>query len=251
MPSEALAHHPGLGYSVVTLSDRALMDGAGKVGSSRPTAAERRSRILRAAADVFFEHGFAASSIDMIIAKIGGSKRAIYTEFGNKEALFAALVTELADEILVPLHDPNSSDPTDLRSALLRVAERLTAAYASKDLIGIYLVIVTEAYRFPHLAQAYYDKGPGRAARELKTVLDAAVRDGEIRPVDTAAAADHFVGLVRDNFHLQVVLGLRDAPKQQDLLRRASGAVEIFLTGVALDPADERPSRDKRKEPVN
>ncbi len=206
--------------------------------------------MLRAAADVFFEHGFAASSIDMIIAKIGGSKRAIYAEFGNKEALFAALVTEFADEILVPLHGPTSSGPTDLKSALLRVAERLSAAYASKDLIGIYRAVVTEACRFPHLAQAFYDKGPGRAARELKAVLDAAVRDGEIRAVDTAAAADHFVGLVRDNVHLQVVLGLRDAPKKQDLRRRARGAVEIFLTGVALGPADERPSRYKRKGPA-
>jgi len=204
----------------------------------RPSAAERRSRILRAAADVFFEHGFAATSIDMIIARIGGSKRTIYAEFGNKEALFTALVTELADDVLAPLHEPGCNEAPDIRTALVRVAERLISAYASKDLVGVYRGIVNEAHRFPHLAQAFYDKGPGRAARELKILLDAALRRGEIKPIDTAVAADHFVGMARDNLHLQVVLGLSGAPNEDEIRSRATGAVELFLSGIATTSRD-------------
>ena len=110
-------------------------------------------------------------------------------------------------------------------------------------MVGVYRGIVNEALRFPHLAQAFYDKGPGRATRELKTLLDAAMTRGEIKRIDTAVAADHFVGMMRDNLHLQVVLGLREAPIEDALRRRAAGAVELFLRGIAITPQDREASR--------
>ena len=58
--------------------------------SKRPPREGRRSAILEAAAQVFFEQGYAATSIDAIIERIGGSKRNIYSEFGSKEGVFTA-----------------------------------------------------------------------------------------------------------------------------------------------------------------
>src|SRR3546814_17701069 len=58
---------------------------------------DRRAAILWAAGQVFFEQGYAATSIDAIIERAGGSKRNIYSEFGSKEGLFTALVSESAD----------------------------------------------------------------------------------------------------------------------------------------------------------
>ncbi|TIW33462.1 MAG: helix-turn-helix transcriptional regulator, partial [Mesorhizobium sp.] len=42
----------------------------------------RREALLQAAAEIFFEQGYAATSIDAIIERAGGSKRNIYNEFG-------------------------------------------------------------------------------------------------------------------------------------------------------------------------
>jgi len=58
---------------------------------------------LKAAAQVFFEQGYAATSINAIIERIGGSKRNIYSEFGSKEGVFTALVSESADAALAAL----------------------------------------------------------------------------------------------------------------------------------------------------
>ena len=63
----------------------------------------RREALLRAAAEVFFEQGYAATSIDAIIERAGGSKRNIYNEFGNKQGLFSAIVKENADKVLSTL----------------------------------------------------------------------------------------------------------------------------------------------------
>ena len=73
--------------------------------SNRPSQDDRRAAILEAAAQVFFEQGYAATSIDAIIERIGGSKRNIYSEFGNKEGLFTTLVSESADAALSALSD--------------------------------------------------------------------------------------------------------------------------------------------------
>ena len=63
----------------------------------------RREALLRAAAEVFFEQGYAATSIDAIIERAGGSKRNIYNEFGNKQGLFSAIVRQNADKALSTL----------------------------------------------------------------------------------------------------------------------------------------------------
>ena len=63
----------------------------------------RREALLAAAAEVFFEQGYAATSIDAIIERVGGSKRNIYNEFGSKEGMFTALVSKFAEDVLSSL----------------------------------------------------------------------------------------------------------------------------------------------------
>src|SRR3546814_13440615 len=62
-----------------------------------------RDALLAAAASIFFEQGYEATRIDDIIERAGGSKRNIYEEFGSKEGLFAAIVTERAERALSAL----------------------------------------------------------------------------------------------------------------------------------------------------
>jgi hypothetical protein len=108
--------------------------------------------------------------------------------------------------------------------------------YMSPALLGVYRAIIAEARRFPHLSKAFYERGPGRAAANLKEALDLAIGSGEIAHIDTQVAADQFIGLVRDNLHLQVVLGLRAPPGPDEIDKTARSAVNIFLHGVAVTP---------------
>jgi AcrR family transcriptional regulator len=184
-----------------------IMEQTARIPTRRPSAEERRAKMLHAAAQVFFEQGYAATSIDAIIERLGGSKRSIYNEFGNKEGLFTALVSEIADDALTSLAE-EETEPSPLRDALLEFGRHLTTLYMSPALIGIYRAVVTEAQRFPELARDVYERGPARATARLTEVLEAAVKSGEAQLVDCAVAADHFVGMLRGNQHLKVVLGL-------------------------------------------
>src|SRR3982750_1537406 len=61
---------------------------------------DTRARLLDAAAQVFSERGFAASSVDDVAAAAGMSKGAVYWNFDSKDDLIDALLEE---RVLVPL----------------------------------------------------------------------------------------------------------------------------------------------------
>ena len=199
------------------------------VKSGRPIS--RREALLQAAAEVFFEQGYVATSIDAIIDRAGGSKRNIYSEFGSKEGLFAAIVTSSADTALSTL-SMDEIEGRSLRETLTAFGQHLMNIYMSPTVIGVYRIAVTEAIRFPDLVRSFYEQGPGRAASQLAEVLELAKKRGEIRTDDCQCAAGHFVGMIRDNLHLQVVLGLRPPPSETEMRKAVASAVEIFLNGV-------------------
>ena len=184
---------------------------------------------------MFFEQGYAATSIHAIIERAGGSKRNIYNEFGNKEGLFSAIIAESADQVLSTLV-LEEAEHHDLRKTLTTFGERLFSLYMSPTLLGIYRIVGTEAHRFPDLVKLFYEQGPGRATARLAEVLEAAKARGEIRTEDCLSVAGHFVAMIRGNLHLKVVLGLRSAPSQREAREEVASAVEIFLNGVRAGP---------------
>jgi AcrR family transcriptional regulator len=198
-----------------------------KVKPQKPN--ERRTAILRAAADEFFERGYEATSIDAIIERIGGSKRDIYSEFGNKEGLFVALISERAEYALTALGE---SAGLNLREALLEFGRRFITVSASPVMLGVYRATLSEARRFPHLARVFYDRGPGRAESRLAELLEAANQKGEAQIADCTIAASHFIGMFRDNFHLRRLLGLACAPDSKQVEKAVVSAVDIFLFGI-------------------
>lgn len=190
-----------------------------------------REALLEAAAAIFFEQGYSATRIDDIIERTGGSKRNIYDQFGNKEGLFTAIVSDHAGRAIATL-SLDELAPGGLRPMLLAFGRQLIDISLSPALLGVYRIATAEYARFPDLVRRFYELGPGLASATLAKVLAAAQARGEIGPCDPRAAADHFVGMIRGNVHLQVMLGLRAAPGEAERTALVASAVDIFLTGL-------------------
>lgn len=193
--------------------------GLGKQGA-------RREALLQEAAAVFFEQGYAATSIDAIIERVGGSKRNIYKEFGNKEGLFAAIVDENADRLLSTL-EVGQIEGQDLEEILTTFGKHLLGLYISPSVIGLYRIAISEAHRFPDLVKIFHEQGPGRATQRLAEVLEAAQQRGEIQTKDCTHVSRHFVGMIRDNL-LQAIVGVDQEPSREVV----SSAVELLLNGI-------------------
>lgn len=74
--------------------------------------AASRDEILAKATAIFREQGFARSSADILVARIGVSRYSIYAEFGNKLGLFEAALAQynkqVIDKRFGPLDGPDA-----------------------------------------------------------------------------------------------------------------------------------------------
>ena len=72
-----------------------------------------RDEILAAAMEVFRDHGFAGTSAEMLVEKIGVSRYSLYSDFGNLQGLFEAALERYNEEIIDlrfgPLEQPEAS----------------------------------------------------------------------------------------------------------------------------------------------
>lgn len=211
----------------------------------RRSAEERRERILDAAGKIFFEQGFSAASIDSVIDLIGGSKRTLYAEFGNKEGLFKALVNRCADNAVGELsgHFP---DGHDIRETMIRFGKRLLETFQTEDLMGISRTMLLEGERFPELARSVYENGAARASKSLAEALRKAKSSGDIVNVDFVTVANHFVGMMRGNEYLRILLGLRGKLTGREADAFVKSAVDLCLYGIVAPEEARRAGRARR-----
>lgn len=107
-------------------ADEPAASGGGEV-SSRPRDAERtKATILAAARDEFCARGFNGARVDSIAARAGANKRLLYHYFGNKEALYAAVLVDAYAEIRRGERELSLShyDPVEAMDRLVRFTFR-------------------------------------------------------------------------------------------------------------------------------
>lgn len=91
----------------------------------RMAPAQRREKILAAAADMFQRHGYAGASIDAIAAASGISGPGIYRYFGSKTELLLALLEAAASQAIAAVEAAILTDEGEA-SAARRMADVLT-----------------------------------------------------------------------------------------------------------------------------
>ncbi|MDX2224661.1 MAG: TetR/AcrR family transcriptional regulator, partial [Rhodospirillaceae bacterium] len=80
---------------------------------------------MLAAVDLFLTKGFAATSLEEIVARSGGSLATVYQLFGSKQGLWQALVQERTQQLTAPLRDPSPAVHDNPREVLLQMARSL------------------------------------------------------------------------------------------------------------------------------
>jgi hypothetical protein len=130
---------------------------------------------------------------------------------------------------------------------MIRFGKRLVEAYQTADLMGIYRIILLESERFPALARSVYEKGAGRAAKNLGDALKRAKTQGHIATTtDVAAVANHFVGMMRGNEYLRVVLGMRGKIVGREADAFVKSAVDMCMYGIAAPDEAKRAHKRSR-----
>jgi AcrR family transcriptional regulator len=161
-------------------------------------AERKRAAIMQAARDTFLRDGFDAS-VDDIAAHASVSKVTVYNHFGNKEALFNAVVGEALDQALsgtlteARSHLDAATD--DIRATLIVTAQCWVRGVTNPSVIALRNLVSGQLHRFPELGSAWHELGPGRFFPLLATVLDQLIKRGQLAIPDMEVAVIHLYGL--------------------------------------------------------
>jgi len=198
----------------------------------RPTlddARRKSEQLLEAATALFVERGFDGATMEAVALAAGIGKQAVYQRYANKEAMFAAVIARLSDDVdaAMPRHDDR--DPL-AEGFTRRVRDYLRYALSPRAQLVCRLVM-REGHRFPQLALLLQQMTLERMIRPLANFLDVVVARGEMRGADTMAVASASVDLV-------FAEAMRSAFQQRcfsvDQIRCAGGAIaDLILPGLA------------------
>ncbi|HEV2678209.1 MAG TPA: TetR/AcrR family transcriptional regulator [Aliidongia sp.] len=208
----------------------------------RPTRAEsarRLEHLLDVAAKSFLSHGYGATTIEAVARGSGIAKKTIYRRFGDKAALFGAVLRRLFDRWFDVLGEVAVEDDA-LPGTLRAYARHVLAGAVNQEGLMLSAMIQAEARAFPHLAQGYYENGPARIQAMLARFLAEQHAAGRVRIEDPDVAAEQFLHLAIGGIHRRAMLGIGPTPDQDALDRRADFAVRVFLDGCRAIADDDR-----------
>lgn len=198
----------------------------------RRTRGDRRAAaMIESATELFMDHGFEGTSLDMVIERAGGSRRMIYERFENKEGLFVACVEVLLDSILGRLSalDFEDGDPED---ALVEAGRSFVTALLSPDFMNAFAMIVAETKRFPELGRKFFELGPARAYARVSSYLERQSVIGRLRVSDPDLAGRQLVETMKGDLHLRALLCPDQSPDASEIERHVRHAVRLFLHGA-------------------
>lgn len=199
----------------------------------RPRDPERSRRIMEAARNHFYLHGFERASVDAIAAEAGVSKMTIYSNFGSKEGLFEAIVQDGTDRVMGGSAGVEAMNPMQPRKALLEVGKQFLALTREEHTLGKFRSLYGSANAQPEACRAFYRQGPERLTGELAAYLQRAREAGSLKVKDPRLAADLFLAMFLGNGHIRglLMLEMQDAREEKALLREA---VRVFIAGYEV-----------------
>ncbi|MXO82438.1 TetR family transcriptional regulator [Altererythrobacter aestiaquae] len=182
--------------------------------------------MVKAASQMFFDVGYAATAIEQVAAKAGVSKVTVYNHFGDKRGLFIATVenecAKMAGHFSI-----EQAGTGDLKSRLLALGKAMTAFLARPEMTRFELRIAAETEHEPAIGRSFLDAGPRNMRAEFVVMLQSEVEAGRLQIDDLPLAAEQFVSMCKGFSDLERRFGAEADPERNR--ERIEGAVAVFL----------------------
>jgi AcrR family transcriptional regulator len=196
----------------------------------RPKRAESgvlEKRLINAAAKLFAERGFDATSVDTVAERAGVSKATIYSRYNDKAQLFAAVLRAQISDLFEDLSfvAPHG----DAYEVLLDVGRQALRLVNRPETTAIYRIVIAQTPRFPELALLMDREGFQRGQSGIAVLLRELSMRGDIEIDDFEIAAELFLSLVIGRLSRLTLLGLTAEPDRMEFALKT--AVRLFLEG--------------------
>jgi AcrR family transcriptional regulator len=186
---------------------------------------ERRGQLVAAAAQMFLQKGYRATTMDDIAQSAGMSKKTVYQIFTAKTELFDALLTEWFAPYTLPI-EPGGRQP---REVLTDVLCDLVNFTLSERQISLMRLLIAETSHSEDIAQALERQGIGRCKGALEQWLAAEAALGTFRIDNPEEAANVLFFSAAGDFLLGLLLRIRPRPSVEQVADRVERAVAAFF----------------------
>ncbi|WP_084627388.1 TetR/AcrR family transcriptional regulator C-terminal domain-containing protein [Sediminimonas qiaohouensis] len=194
---------------------------------------ERRRELLDKARELFVTHGYEHTSLDMIIAETGGSRRNIYELFGNKKTLFKAVMQDQIDTILTKIQVPDpATDPRPIQQQLEALGTAFLTGLMAPDALQTMRQFVVYASEWPELSREAYAAGPAILHARLETYLTALAAKGDLVLADIPTAARILAEMLKGGLDLEALMTHQYTVPHHKIEKQVRAAVDMFLNGT-------------------
>lgn len=196
----------------------------------RPKDMEKASAILDAARRLFTAHGFEGASMDQIAAEAGVSKLTVYSHYGDKDTLFAAVVKSYCEQNL-PDSLFETAPELPVRERLMQLGRVFFAFVSSPEVVAGHRILCSPRMADSPLPQKFWEAGPERIQRAVAELLRRRTERGDLDIGDPALAARQFLTLLKGELHSRVVLGCCNHCADPEA--HVAASVDFFLRAYA------------------
>lgn len=191
---------------------------------------ERQRAVLDAALAVLERQGYAGTSMLDIAREARASKETLYTWFGDKKGLFAALVADNAAAVNAVIEGlPADPAEASIGRILADFGTALLALLLGPRAIAINRAAAAEAARDGELGRLLVASGRAATGGRMVALLRDRAARGDIDIADPEEAFSVFLGLLLRDLQIQVLVGAMPAPDDEGLRQRADAAAALFL----------------------
>ena len=193
--------------------------------------AARRRAFLDAATRVFLDQGFEAASVNDVVRRAGGSLATLYTQFGNKEGLFLAVVEDGCARFVAPM--AQAADPArPVAAGLQEIGERFLERLVQPDGLAFFRMVIGEGRKFPAITARFMALGPERVRETVAAYLEARRAPDGLDLPDAKRAAGYFCDMIRARHQYRALAEADYALDPAALRAHVAETVEFFLRAL-------------------
>jgi AcrR family transcriptional regulator len=186
------------------------------------------ARIIGAAFNAFMEKGYAGTSTLEIATRAKVSKRDLYANFPNKQAVLLACVTSRAARKRLPPDMPAPRSREVLGSILTAFGVTVVREVCQPEVTAMFRLAICEAERSPDVAETLNaSRSVNRNA--LAGLLAQAQATGILGHGDPQQMMEEFFALLWGDLMVGRLLGVAASPNPAEINRRVHAATEAFL----------------------
>jgi AcrR family transcriptional regulator len=185
-------------------------------------------RIIGAAFEAFVENGYAGTTTLEIATRAKVSKRDLYANFPNKQAVLLQCITNRAARMQLSRDLPAPRSREMLAQILVSFGATVLREVSQPAVIAIYRLAISEGQRSPEVA-AILNASRAANRNALAELLDRARASGILGHGDPRQMVEQFFGFLWGDLMLNRLLGAVGVPIGEEIDRRARGAAEAIL----------------------